>query len=87
MPNGHAEPWWEPFASLWRRVVFFVAHGFELLAFVAVVQGVEWGLHLISHGHEPIFFERLPLHYLTHGADVALLLMFFYKGLRHFSKL
>ncbi|SFI85307.1 hypothetical protein [Methylobacterium brachiatum] len=87
MPNGHAEPWREIFAGVGRRAVFFVAHGLELLVFVAVVQGVEWGLHFIAHGHEPIFFDRLPLHYLTHGADIALLLMFFVKGLLHFWKL
>jgi hypothetical protein len=87
MPNGHSEPWWGPFSGLLKRSLFFVAHGLELLAFVAVVRGVEKGLEWIQGGHEPIFFDRIPLHYCIHGADLALFLMFVYKGLAHFSKL
>lgn len=87
MAEADSDEWWQPISSSKKTIAFFIGHGIAMIAFGAVVKGVEVAIEFINHGHEPMLYDRIPFHYLTNGADIGLFVFFVAKGLYHFLRL
>lgn len=64
-------PWYTPFARVGRIVAMFVADTGGAAIILLGIRGIQW---LLSATGEPKLFGWIPLEYLFHAMDLAVLL-------------
>ncbi len=76
--NNH--PWYKPFIQFLKALIELLAHVAILIAILGGIRLIEYMITVYWGPTEHLFFGRIPLSYIFHGADLALILGFVTYG-------
>jgi len=71
-----SEKWYHPVARLGRGSLELLCHTLMVILILGAIRAVEWTIEYLWGTKELLLFDRFPLKYLFHGADLSLLLGF-----------
>lgn len=74
------EKWWAPLRRAFRAGIAFIGHLAVSLVLVGCIRALELAIRWLWGGEEPLLFERVPLQYLFHALDLAVILILIYWG-------
>ena len=57
------------------------SHLFIAAIILMVIRGVEYLMHALWAGNEPLLFDQFPLRYLFHAMDIGVIVLFIVFGL------
>lgn len=70
------------FAKKQKVAIVFLCHLAVIALIVAGIYLLELEIHYFWSDHAPLIFGRIPLAYLFQALDVAIVLVFAYRGIR-----
>ena len=71
-----------PFVRCARAAAEWSAHTLLALVIIACNSGLEWALKWLNRTDDPKFFDLLPMSWIFHAADVAVLVALSVYGVR-----
>ena len=77
---------WEPIKRALAAATFLILHSLLAAVFILCMFGFEWLIRGLWGSAEPRFFGVLPVRWLFHAIDLAVLVVFGYRGIKAANK-
>lgn len=71
----------KPLLGALRAAVMLIGHLIVAGVILAVIRGIEYAIHALWPGNDPLLFDQFPLRYLFHAMDVGVIVLFIVFGL------
>ena len=72
-----AMQWGQPFVKAFKSICYLVAHAIVAVAVLGVMSLIQW---VIALDGNPRLFDKFPISYIFHAADIVILIVFLTYG-------